>query len=141
MSREKWYKGGLRFSCMQCGNCCTGAPGYVWVSREEIRRIADFLGRDDEWLPKDQLRRIGFKYSLTEKANGDCIFLQSIGNGKRGCGIYSVRPLQCRTWPFWSSNLRYASAWAEAGETCPGLNNGKNHDFAAIEKIRLKKSW
>ena len=141
VAKEKWYMGGLRFDCQQCGSCCTGEPGYVWVSREEIRLIAEFLGRDDEWLPKDQLRRVGFKYSLTERANGDCVFLKSLGEGKRGCGIYPVRPLQCRTWPFWTYNLKSPSAWAEAGEMCRGMNNGKSYTFDEIEEIRLKKSW
>lgn len=140
MAQEKWYQGGLRFTCTQCGNCCTGAPGYVWVTREEIRRIALFLEREDEWLPPDVLRRVGFKYSLTEKSNGDCIFLQST-KGKRVCSIYPVRPLQCRTWPFWDVNLKNQRAWEDAGSVCPGMNAGKLHDFVAIEQVRLRKSW
>jgi len=141
MARDKWYKGGLRFSCIGCGNCCTGEPGYVWVTREEIRRIAAFWGHDDQWLPNEQLRRVGLRYSLTEKANGDCIFLQSNNNGKRGCSIYPVRPLQCRTWPFWTVNLKSVAAWREAGCNCPGMNNGTEYSFEEIEQIRLKKSW
>ena len=141
MATEKWYKDGLQFTCTQCGNCCTGPPGYVWVTREEIRRIAEYLEREDEWLPDDMLRRIGFKYSLSEKSNGDCVFLQAI-NGKRTCSIYPVRPLQCRTWPFWDSNLKSKRAWDEAADNvCPGMNEGKRHNFVAIEEVRLKKSW
>ena len=26
--------------CTQCGNCCTGGPGYVWISDGEIDRLA-----------------------------------------------------------------------------------------------------
>jgi Fe-S-cluster containining protein len=141
MAGDKWYQGGLRFTCTQCGNCCTGPPGYVWVSKEEIAKIAEFLEHQDGWLPKDLLRRVGFKYSLTEKPNGDCVFLQPGPDGKRGCSIYPVRPLQCRTWPFWNQNLRTPSAWAEASERCPGMNNGEHHNFVSIEQVRLKKSW
>ena len=142
MSRDKWYKDGLRFSCTQCGNCCTGPPGYVWVSPEEVRRIAAFLDREDDWLPKDTLRRVGLKYSLREWSNGDCVFLVKTADGKRTCSIYPVRPLQCRTWPFWSSNLKSPGTWKEAADTvCPGMNNGKHHNFVAIEEVRLKKSW
>lgn len=137
--KEKWYQGGLRFRCMECGNCCTGEPGYVWVTRDEIRGIAGYLGADGDWLGKDQIRRIGFKYSLREKANGDCIFLGHGPDGKRACGIYPVRPLQCRTWPFWTVNLTSVSAWREASQRCPGMNNGREHSFQNIEEIRLKK--
>lgn len=141
MADDKWYKGGLRFTCTQCGNCCTGAPGYVWVTREEIGKIAEFLEREDGWLPPEQLRRVGFKYSLTERSNGDCVFLVTTADGKKTCSIYPVRPLQCRTWPFWNQNLRTPRAWAEAAEHCEGMNNGDTHNFVAIEKVRLKKSW
>lgn len=140
MADPKWYGDGLRFACTACGNCCSGPPGYVWVTREEIRRIAEFLGREAEWLPAEELRRVGFKYSLTEKPNGECVYLRH-ENGKRVCGIYPVRPLQCRTWPFWDINLKSPQRWAEASEVCPGMNNGKNYSFVAIEEVRLKKSW
>ena len=55
------------------------------------------------------------------------------------CSIYLVRPLQCRTWPFWSSNLTSAEAWNRAAKTCPGMNRGKRCEFATIEDIRTKK--
>jgi uncharacterized protein len=140
-AHHKWYGSGLRFSCTECGRCCTGPPGYVWVSREEIGRISVHLGRTDGWLDKTLLRRIGFKYSLVEKGNGDCVFLISTGNGHRGCAIYPVRPLQCRTWPFWNGNLKSPSNWAEAGEVCPGLNNGREFTVEEIEATRCKDSW
>ena len=79
--------------------------------------------------------------SLTEMANGDCVFLQKNANGKHLCSIYSVRPLQCRTWPFWSNNLKSTNAWAEASLKCPGMNNGRQYSFDSIEELRLKKSW
>ena len=139
MPSEKWYKGGLRFTCRECGNCCTGEPGYVWVTRDEIRRIAKYLELEGDWLGKDQIHRVGFRYSLTEKANGDCIFLQHNSDGKRICGIYPVRPHQCRTWPFWTVNLKSVSAWREASQKCPGMNNGRDYPFENIEEIRLKK--
>jgi hypothetical protein len=39
---ETWYADGLQFTCSQCGNCCTGGPGYVWMSKEEIVRLAEY---------------------------------------------------------------------------------------------------
>ena len=32
-----WYRDGLRFTCTRCGNCCTGAPGYVWVDADAMK--------------------------------------------------------------------------------------------------------
>ena len=141
MARKKWYKDGLKFACTQCGNCCSGDPGYVWVTRDEIKKISEFLGRDDGWLDKKHLRRVGLRYSLTEKKDGDCIFLSRDGQ-KVGCSIYPVRPMQCRTWPFWTENLRSKATWTELSETlCPGMNAGKHHDFVQIEITRKQRTW
>ena len=136
---KKWYHAGLQFECTQCGNCCSGNPGYVWTTREEIKEIARFLGNHDSRLDKTHLRRVGFRYSLTEKKGGDCIFLKRT-DGKTMCTIYPVRPLQCRTWPFWSSNLASSKAWNRAGENCPGINHGKKYTFIQIEDRRTQKS-
>ena len=139
MATEKWYSQGLKFTCTQCGNCCGGSPGYVWATREEIRKIAEFLGRADGWLDSEHLRRVGLRYSLTERENGDCIFLKR-ENGKAMCGIYPVRPLQCRTWPFWDELLESREAWADTHRTiCPGMNSGKHHDFVQIEITRKQR--
>lgn len=139
--REKWYREGLSFSCTQCGNCCSGDPGYVWATKEEVRRISEFLGRTDGWLDKKHLRRVGLRYSLTELADGDCIFLKR-ENGKAMCSIYPVRPLQCRTWPFWNDLLSSKRSWDEtASSKCPGMNNGRSYTYVQIEGIRTQADW
>ena len=43
-NEKVWYEQGLRFTCTTCGNCCTGGPGYVWVTDEEVDRLAAHLG-------------------------------------------------------------------------------------------------
>ncbi len=140
MPDGKWYQDGLSFECTQCGNCCSGPPGHVWLTRDEQTRIAKRLGRPDHKLSSEHVRRVGFKHSLTEKPNGDCVFLVR-QHGKTFCGIYEVRPLQCRTWPFWTENLRSARSWDDAAERCPGMNHGTHYGFVAIEDIRLKRTW
>ena len=44
MSERPWYHAGLRFECIACGDCCTGAPGFVWVNKEEIELSAACIG-------------------------------------------------------------------------------------------------
>ncbi len=143
MSKETegdWYAKGLSFTCTQCGNCCTGPPGYVFLTPDEVSKIATFLGRKDGALPPTELRRVGSKLSLTEHKNGDCVFLKQI-DGKRICSVYPVRPLQCRTWPFWDSNLDSPATWKQAARTCPGIDHGRKHNYVQIERARLAETW
>ena len=40
-----WYQDGLKFTCTQCGDCCTGDPGVVWVEDTELEEIAEHLNK------------------------------------------------------------------------------------------------
>ena len=137
---RKWYADGLYFSCQQCGQCCTGEPGYVWVSRVELGLIAKFLKLSEIDLRAGQIRRVGLRLSLKERPNGDYTFLED-GKGGQVCKIYPVRPLQCRTWPFWNLNLRSQNSWNQAGTKCCGMNKGEIHSFEQIEVQRRRKKW
>jgi hypothetical protein len=41
--------------------------------------------------------------------------------------IYPVRPLQCRTYPFWFQNLRSEKKWRLTGTACPGIGQGRRY--------------
>ena len=132
MSTAPWYRDGLSFTCTQCGDCCTGDPGYVWVTRGEIGRLAKRVGLSVDDFGKRYVRRVGRRYSLIERQNGDCIFYDG------GCTVYSARPAQCRTFPFWSENLKTRGAWDEVAEACPGVSGGKGrfYPLAQVQKIK-----
>ena len=150
-----WYAEGLKFKCTQCGNCCTGGPGYVSISDEEIGRLAEHLRVSRDEIIQWYCRRIGSQYSLKEKRNPqghyDCIFLQEerapasrgdvVTHTKRTCAIYPVRPLQCRTWPFWDGNLASAQNWRRASQHCPGMDRGKHYSRKQVESLRDAKDW
>ncbi len=128
--QEPWYKDGLRFKCTGCGDCCTGAPGYVWVNQQEIDALAARLGMKVEKFEAKYVRRIGVRRSLVEFSNGDCVFFD---NQTRKCNVYNERPRQCRTWPFWNSNLKTPETWAETCESCPGSGKGKLYQLEHIQ--------
>lgn len=138
VDKEVWYRQGLRFDCSQCGNCCGGQPGYVWLTVSDMVKIADYLKLTLDQVTKAHVRRIGSRYSLTETHQYDCTFLTRDGKGKAGCGIYPVRPMQCRTWPFWDDNLKAPNAWERASARCPGMCDGDapKYDIEHIEKCR-----
>lgn len=139
----EWYREGLRFECTQCGNCCTGPEGVVWIDEEEAKAIAAHLGVDLPTFYREHARDMGVAWSLNERLTEfghDCEFLdRTTFPGKAVCGIYSVRPSQCRTWPFWPENLTSRRAWeaVKRRTPCPGMNNGA---LVPIEKIRIQRA-
>lgn len=149
-----WYKDGLKFTCTQCGNCCTGPAGFVWISDEEIDRLARHLNMTAEQVRQTYCRSIGGRTSLREHRNAqgayDCIFLKEIRTRSRDglprvqriCGIYASRPLQCRTWPFWEGNLASRENWDRSAKRCHGMNHGRrSFGRQEIEGLRDATDW
>ena len=138
----EWYADGLRFACTQCGNCCTGPPGAVWFDAEEGRAMAAARGLEETAFYDRYARRVGRKWSLREHQTEhgyDCIFLdRTTVPGKAVCGLYSARPSQCRTWPFWPENLESPETWemVKATTPCPGMDQGK---LVPVESIRIQR--
>ena len=129
MDEKPWFADGLRFECSECGDCCTGAPGYVWVNRDEIALLAEYLKMEVAEFEKEYVRKVGVRKSLIEYANGDCVFFDG---QTRKCTVYEARPRQCRTWPFWQSNVSSPAAWQQTCEVCPGSGRGKLHSADRI---------
>ena len=135
-----WWSEGLRFQCQpDCGNCCTGEPGFVWVSSGEASALADFLGLDEATFAERHLRRVGSRTSLKEDDLGDCTFFDS---KRRTCGVYPVRPKQCATWPFWKENLKRERWDGPVRDTCPGIGSGPLYSAQEIERsARETEEW
>lgn len=132
-----WYRDGLRFECTQCGACCSGEPGYVWVDPPEIEAMAAELGLQVDDFESQYIRKVGTRKSLKEYPDGDCILLDP---ETRKCQVYQGRPIQCRTWPFWDSTLTKKRDWKETCEVCPGAGVGKLYTLEQIELARKEKS-
>ena len=128
---EPWYKDGLRFRCTQCGHCCTGEPGNVWINDAELADLAAHRGESIEEMRTLYTRSTARGRSLREKLNGDCVFYDR----EKGCTVYPVRPRQCRTWPFWESNVETPEAWRHTCDICPGSGQG---ELIPAEEITLR---
>ncbi len=143
MSGAPFYSQGLRFECTRCSACCRHTPGYVFLSPADLARMSAFLGVDGTEFRRSYCRQVSFgpasRVSLTEKPNLDCVFWEA-----GGCAVYEARPLQCRSFPFWSSQLGSRADWKECGQRCPGVGKGRLHGRAEIEhwlKLRLAEGF
>jgi len=116
-----WYSEGLRFECQRSGNCCSGGPGVVRVTDEDIAALARYIRLAECEFRKIYTRLVGDQdVSLRDKSNHDCIFYDR----SEGCTVYDHRPRQCRTWPFWRHVVSSPERWADEATKCPGMNRG-----------------
>jgi Fe-S-cluster containining protein len=133
VTEDLWYRNGLRFQCQVCGRCCTGDPGVIYVSAEEISAIAYHLGLPELEFEMNYLQRVEGRFTIRERLNGDCVML---GPFSRCCKIYPCRPKQCQAFPFWDLLLQSREAWEEEKIRCPGIGNGR---LWSLEEIRKKE--
>ena len=76
-------------------------------------------------------------HRVLSEASGTCVFLDP---RTKGCGIYDVRPTQCRNFPFTpgkDSPIATRSQWNTAREHCPGIGIGRYYDKRHIRKLAL----
>ncbi len=125
---SRWWNGGIAFSCTGCGKCCSGPPGVVWLDEETEEQIAEFLSLDLDTFRRRYTRRVDGRISLREETRWtteprleqvyDCIFLKE---GKF-CSVYPVRPIQCRTYPFWTDVMKSERSWKQESLRCEGIS-------------------
>ena len=132
---KPWYNEGLKFKCTQCGQCCTGGPGYVWVDEEDIQILSQKLNITREEFLKQYCRNVGRRISLLEKkTNYDCIFLKD-----NKCSLYEARPKQCRKFPWWKDYIESKQAWDSAKVFCEGIDHVDGKLFTPVEIESLQK--
>jgi len=134
MGDQPFYAAGLRFACVRCSSCCRHESGFVYLSENDLSRLANefkmeytaFIQMWCRWVPFDGGAE---RLSLREKSNFDCIFWNA------GCTVYDARPLQCRTFPFWDAIVCSPQAWETAGRGCPGINTGEVREREEIGRF------
>lgn len=130
----KFYKQGLKFTCTTCGECCKLPGGRVELKISEAENISAFLQRTmDEFLERFCTVEESGIY-LKDNAEQHCIFLENTT-----CAIYQVRPLQCRTFPFWPENLKSPYRWKQLRSFCQGVDRGNFHTAEQIETVLVRQ--
>jgi len=128
---EIFYKKGIRFTCQGSGRCCTSGTeeGYVYLTVEDRSQIASHLGLSMHQFTKRYLGKTKNEFHF-KQLSPHCPFLN-----QQQCSIYTVRPLQCRTWPFWPENMKKSTWEKEVKKVCAGIGKGTLYTMTEIEKI------
>ena len=110
---------GLRFECQPgCTRCCD-QQGFVYITEDDLRRAASFLGLSRAAFERKYVFRTRHQLRLRKPRGRQCHFL----NGS-GCAIHPVKPVQCRLFPFWPELVERPAEWRKTAAWCPGIGQG-----------------
>ena len=121
----------LSFHCTGCGQCCSGGPDYyVYLTPRESELIRRHLRLTMGWFKRRYLRRSPKGgLVINNQGGGPCVFLTRDNR----CKIYPVRPLQCRTYPFWPEVVNSKAMWRSEARRCEGIDRGQ---LVSVNRIR-----
>lgn len=131
-----WLPENIRFKCQQeCSACCRLGEGKVYLTEKEAHRIAEFLDISESDFLERYTSTEDERFVLKDGKEQTCIFLSH-----PRCTVYDVRPLQCRTYPFWTENLKNRNRWKLTREECPGIGKGDLYTTADIRQVLSGRS-
>ena len=130
MMNNKILNNDIKFKCQNSSNCCIsrGSYGYVYLSDKDLSKLSKLFKISKFLFKKKYCSYTNNFLHLKEiNKNGNCIFLK-----EKKCSVYSARPIQCRTWPFWNENLNPKKWNNEIMKFCPGIGKGKKINIKRI---------
>ena len=109
----------MRFACQPgCTRCCT-QKGMVYLSVDDVPRLAEFLGMSVAEFRRRYVYATKHRLRLRKPGQGQCPFLRA-----EGCSVHPAKPVQCRTFPFWPELLDDKQQLEETAQWCPGIGKG-----------------
>ncbi len=109
----------MRFQCQSgCTKCCE-QQGFVYLTEDDIPRLASYLGMDPDDFERRYVYRTKNLRRLRVPRHAQCVFLK-----EDGCSVHPAKPLQCSTFPFWPELVDSKREWLKTARWCPGIGQG-----------------
>jgi Fe-S-cluster containining protein len=110
----------MRFECQTgCTKCCE-QQGFVYLTEDDIPRLAGFLKVSVDAFEQRYVYRTRNQRRLRVPRHAQCEFLKD-----GGCSVHAAKPLQCAAFPFWPGLVGNKKNWRLTGEWCPGVGKGE----------------
>src|SRR5579871_5836258 len=110
----------FRFSCQPgCTKCCD-QEGYVYLTEDDLKRAARFMGMSARAFEAKYVYRTRHQLRFRKPRDRQCAFLK-----EDGCSIHPAKPTQCRTFPFWPEHVEQRDDWRRLSIFCPGIGKGE----------------
>jgi Fe-S-cluster containining protein len=110
----------LRFECQPGCTACCQKQGFVYLTEDDITRLADYLKLTQADFEDRFVFRTKNLRRLRVPRHAQCGFLMG-----GGCSVHAAKPTQCATFPFWPELLDSRKEWHQAGRLCPGIGKGE----------------
>lgn len=129
----------LVFGCTACGKCCE-RPGLVYMTDDDIEALAHHFGMTTGEVKVSMLERDGSDWVVQVDETAPCVFYNAHDTS---CKIHPVKPLQCRTYPFWAEVVGTRRAWRQEQKLCPGIGEGRAYAADEVRRILVgaQASW
>jgi Fe-S-cluster containining protein len=108
-------KPSFTFTCTRCGSCCK-EEGFVFFTSVEIDKASELLGIGRKDFISRFLIKNGGTYAHEVRKGGQCVFLKG-----SVCDLQSVKPEQCRTFPFWDEYIGKDGELINFDRPCRGI--------------------
>src|SRR5271166_2547671 len=102
----------VQFECQTgCTKCCE-QQGFVYLTEEDIPRLAEHLDMPAGAFEARYVYRTRNLRRLRVPRHAQCEFLKD-----GGCSVHPAKPLQCRAFPYWPElvgnkrNWQKTAAW------------------------------
>lgn len=128
LAREIHIKTFNEIDCLECGNCCKTARPCL--SESDIKKIAKHLSKSIKEIKNEFLEIDDEKNWRFNKL--PCPFLEPTNE----CGIYEVRPKDCREYPHTDKELFASRSYGTSHNTtvCPAA-------FAIVERMKNRMNY
>ena len=129
---------GLRFECQSGCTACCEQKGFVYLTQEDVPRVAQFLGMTAAEFERKYVYRTKNRRRLRVPRDSQCSFLRD-----GGCSIHPAKPTQCRIFPFWPELLESRQEWLKTAKYCPGMGKGPliQIDLARSQGAEMKAGY
>jgi Fe-S-cluster containining protein len=109
-----------RFACQPgCTKCCD-VRGFVYITENDLRRMAEYVGLSAQAFETQYVVRFKQLLRLRKPRRSQCHFLT-----EQGCSVHPVKPVQCRLYPFWPELVEERANWEAERKMCPGIGKGE----------------
>jgi Fe-S-cluster containining protein len=121
---------GFRFECQPGCSACCEMEGEVYLTEEDLVRIASHLSLEPADFEEKYVHRTVRSLRLRKPSDRQCLF-----HREGRCSIHPIKPVQCRVFPFWTEIIETHATWDETAQRCPGMNKGPLIQIETAQEI------